>query len=133
MNNILMVLGGIVTSGFVLWFFGRLYIARQAGKIAFLEATEKTQKIYPVWAGLGPFENGAKSARAMQAAWAAVLGPEEAADAEEAFERHVVAYDQGPESWDSLRIDALKKTSSETNDYIIMAKALIAKERLNEG
>ena len=132
MDNILIVLGGIAAGGLILWFFGRLYIARQAHEMGFREGREKTQKIFPVWAGLGPFENGAKSARAMKAAYAAVLGPEEAAKAEESFEKHWIAYDQDPEDWENLRKEALK-ANSEINDYITMAKALIAMERLDEG
>ncbi|GEM_PF-1207684 len=123
MNNILMVLGGIAAGCILLWFLWRQYIFRQAAKIA--------QKVFPVWAGQGPFESGAESACAMKAAYAAVLGPEKAAEVRESIEKHQVAYDQDPNTWENFRKESLQ-ASREINDYITVAEGLSAMESINK-
>ena len=100
MNNILIVLGGIAGASVLLWYLWRKYIFHQASKMA--------QKVFPVWAGQGPFENGAESARAMKAAYTAVMGPEKATEAQDSIEKHQIVYDQDPETWENLREESLQ-------------------------
>jgi len=123
MDNILIVLGGIAAGSFILWILWRQYIYRQVSKMA--------KKIFPVWAGQGPFENGTESARAMKAAYAAVLGPEKAAEAQESINEHQIIYDQDPDTWENLRKESLQ-ASREINDYITIAEGLAAMESINK-
>lgn len=124
MNNILIVLGGIAAGCILLWFLWRRHIFHQASKMV--------QKVFPVWAGQGPFESGTESARAMKAAYAAVMGPEKAAEAKDSIEKHQIAYDQDHATWENLRKKSLEE-SREFNDYITIAKGLAAMESINEN
>jgi len=123
MNNILIVLGGIAAGCVLLWFLWRQYIFHQASKMA--------QKVFPVWAGQGPFENGAESARAMKAAYTAVMGPEKAAEAQDSIKKHQIVYDQDPQTWENLRKESLQ-ASREINDFITVAEGIAAMDSINE-
>lgn len=123
MSNILIVAGGIVAGCILLWFLWRQSIFHQASKMA--------QKVFPVWAGQGPFESGAESARAMKSAYTAVMGPKNAAEAQDSIEKHQIAYDQDPETWENLRKESMQ-ANREINDYITIAEGLAAMEIINE-
>lgn len=123
MKNIMIVLGAIAAGVILLWFLWRRYIVHLASKTA--------QNIFPVWAGQGPFENGTESARAFKAAYTTVLGPEKAAEFQEAIEKHRIAYDRDPEAWENIRNQSLRK-SKEIDDYVTMAKGLASLDSINE-
>lgn len=70
-----------------------------------LQASKITKEIYAVWAALGPFENGAASAKAMHCANIVVRDLDSLNDQKynEAISLHEKAYNTDPVKWEELR------------------------------
>ena len=123
MNNIALILIAIAIIALLVWLWWRKHI--------FNLAAQMSKNLFPVWAGQGPFENGAESAAAFKAAYTVVMGKEETNNNADTFTKHQIAYDNDPNTWENLRIKSIAE-SDEINDLITMANALTAMDSLNE-
>ena len=110
----------------LLWQWYRSHIFKRASGLA--------RRVFPVWAAQGPFDSGEKSATAMRYAYLAVFGPEEAErmGMVEAIAKHAAAYDSNPAAWEQNRQQAILSASSETEEFVTIAKGLAAMDSLNK-
>jgi hypothetical protein len=123
MNNFILILIAIVVIALIGWLWWRKHIFNQAAQMS--------KTLFPVWAGQGPFENGAESAAAFKAAYTVVMGKEEADKNKDTFLKHQIAYENDPDTWENLRKESIAE-SDEINDLITIANGLTAMDRLNE-
>ena len=80
------------------------------------------REVLPVWAALGPFENGAQSEEALLRAFIAVRGPDEVEDHRAAVSGHAEIFDSEPELWEKSRKDALTLVNNSHHRLIKRAK-----------
>jgi len=100
----------------------------------FKRASGLSRRVFPVWAAQGPFDSGEESAAAMRYAYLAVFGLEEAErmGMTEAIAKHGAAYDSNPAAWEQNRQEAVRSASSETEEFVTIAKGLAAMDSLNK-
>lgn len=116
----------VVVLAALLWQWYRSHIFKRTSGLA--------RRVFPVWAAQGPFDSGEKSAAAMRCAYLAVFGPEEAERIEvvEAIAKHAEVYDRNPVAWEQNRRETILLASSETEEFVTIAKGLAAMDSLNE-
>lgn len=109
-----------------LWQWYKSHIFKRASGLA--------RRVFPVWAAQGPFDSGEESAAAMRYAYLAVFGPEEAErmGMVETIAKHAAAYDNNPAAWEQNRQEATLSASSETEEFVTIAKGLAAMDSLNK-
>ena len=95
------------------------------------QASKITGEIYSVWAALGPFENGAASAKAMRYANLVVRGYKDSDDkkSKEAISLHKKAYNTDPERWEALRQKSLSlATGDKFEKQLAVAKKIASND-----
>lgn len=103
----------IVVAIVVALVLGFLFLKARTDRRVMLEAAAIHSEISALWAAQGPFVSGEVSANAMRRAHAAVRGADSIREASmiEAFDKHELAYDKEPQTWESLRQDSLPEAS----------------------
>ena len=119
-----LVIAAIIAAGigWVIWRWWR-------GRI-FDRASDKAQKVFPVWAAQGPFESGAESAAAMRNAHLAVFGGDSAEEMAAGIEGHATSYDADPKTWEEIRRQVHEGAGS---DALLLSEGIAAAEGLNKG
>ena len=85
---------------------------------------ETMREVLPVWASLGPFENGAQSEEALLRAFIAVRGPEKAEEHRATLAGHATIFEREPVAWEKSRTDALPLVNNSHHRLIKRAKRL---------
>jgi hypothetical protein len=93
------------------------------------EAEELVGRVYAIWARLGPFNNGADSAKAMEYASAAVMKNFEESSPID-VKGHSISFDKAPDRWEEVRQHYLARDISNLNELEQLVK--IGKENLNQ-
>lgn len=125
----------IVVVLLILVIAGGAYVYQFWNKRITLQAAEMVNKLYAVWAELGPFESGAASANALRYAFAAVNKNKSAHLSNIVnLAKHAAAFDADPAAWERLRQNSLSgPKDNDFADQLAMAKGMAAIEELNDG
>lgn len=81
-----------------------------------------------VWAALGPYKSGVESARALRAAYQAVLGSDVHVSIERALKEHSKQFDEDPDKWEGIRCKSPtpEQLDEETRRYVRLAREIFA-------
>jgi hypothetical protein len=131
------ILRVIIAGALLAWVVFKIYGSLKSTKsVADFEiyslklAKSVVSDVFPVWANLGPFQNGEESAFAFRAAYEAVKGLESAVQAEMGgvFEKHKAAFDLDAEGWEQTRFESAEDIAAD-NNVLRMAKGLFDIEK----
>jgi hypothetical protein len=131
------IIAGAIFAWIVFKIYSSLKLAKNAADFEIYGlklAKSVVSDVFPVWANLGPFQNGEESAFAFRAAYEAVKGLESAVQAEMGgvFEEHKAAFDLNAEGWEQIRFESADDIAPDDN-VLRIAKGLFDIEKAKHG